>query len=113
MPESERKKMKTSSENPWEDDFRLPDTVHPEHYDLYLHPNLSSKTFSGSVSITVKSSEARDYFLIHTKWLAITGTKILKIEGEHTEVIWFCCQTALKSLFFFSFFCYAFHCLIL
>lgn len=72
--------------NPWEDSFRLPSTVHPDHYDLYTHPDLTTKTFSGRVSITVTTSEPRDHFLIHTKWLNITSTDVVRVVDGSTQV---------------------------
>ncbi|XP_068236621.1 glutamyl aminopeptidase-like [Palaemon carinicauda] len=87
MPENARKKMRTSSDAPWEDDFRLPSTVRPSHYDLYLNPDLDSKTFSGSVAMTVESLDSRDFFLVHTKWLKISNTKISRVEtGRNQEI---------------------------
>ncbi|XP_063595793.1 glutamyl aminopeptidase-like [Penaeus indicus] len=86
MVEKTVKKLKTSSGRPWEDEFRLPNSTHPDHYDLYLHPDLDTKTFSGHVTIHVTTSETRDHFLVHTKWLNISQTKVVKVvEGETTE----------------------------
>lgn len=87
MVEKTVKKLKTSSGRPWEDEFRLPNSTHPDHYDLYLHPDLITKTFSGRVTIHITTSETRDHFLVHTKWLNISQTKVVKlVEGETTEV---------------------------
>ncbi|XP_069936236.1 glutamyl aminopeptidase isoform X1 [Cherax quadricarinatus] len=72
---------------PWEESFRLPRSVHPDHYDLFLQPNLSTKLFHGSVTIHVTTSETRDYFLIHTKWLTITQTEVVKVMGSETEAV--------------------------
>ena len=33
---------------PWEKNVRLPRSVVPIHYDLYLHPNLQTDSFTGS-----------------------------------------------------------------
>lgn len=86
MVEKTVKKLKTSSGRPWEDEFRLPNSTHPDHYDLYLHPDLITKTFSGRVTIHITTSETRDHFLVHTKWLNISQTKVVKlVEGETTE----------------------------
>merc|ERR1712226_1164628 len=38
---------------PWEKNVRLPRTILPLHYDLYLHPDLETGLFSGKVSIEV------------------------------------------------------------
>ncbi|KAK7083572.1 hypothetical protein SK128_015242 [Halocaridina rubra] len=86
MPENEQKRLKTSTNEPWEDDFRLPSTVQPHHYDLYLYPDLTTQTFTGSVAINVTSSETRDVFLIHTKWLNITNTKISQVDESGSEI---------------------------
>lgn len=84
MPEQTSKELKTSS-SPWEEDFRLPKSVHPDHYDLYIYPDLTSKKFSGTVTIHVTSSEQCDNFLIHTKWLNITQTKVFKMDGNQAQ----------------------------
>ena len=34
---------------PWETNIRLPRTVLPIHYDLYLHPKLKDGTFEGEL----------------------------------------------------------------
>ena len=36
---------------PWEMNLRLPRSVIPNHYDLYLFPDLSSGMFSGMLDI--------------------------------------------------------------
>lgn len=85
MPEQNSKKLKTSS-SPWEDNFRLPKSVHPDHYDLYMYPDLTSKIFSGTVTIHITSSEPCDNFLIHTKWLNITQTRVVRVDGNQVQV---------------------------
>ena len=42
---------------PWEREVRLPRSVLPKHYDLYLHPNLQLGTFAGiffTISILIQ-----------------------------------------------------------
>ncbi|KAK4308314.1 hypothetical protein Pmani_019995 [Petrolisthes manimaculis] len=73
--------------NPWEDSIRLPSTVHPDHYDLYTHPDLTTKTFRGRVSITVTSSEPRDHFIVHTQWLNITSTDVVRVTNGDTQPV--------------------------
>nr|XP_045618493.1 glutamyl aminopeptidase-like isoform X1 [Procambarus clarkii] len=71
--------------SPWENSLRLPTSVHPDHYDLYLCPNLSTKAFSGRVTIHITSSETRNYFLVHTKWLSITQTQVVRVKGKQMQ----------------------------
>ena len=78
--------LKETKGEPWEDNFRLPLSVHPDHYDLYIYPDLTTKLFSGTVTIHVTSHEARDYFLLHTKWLNISHTKLEKVEENKKQV---------------------------
>lgn len=61
---------------PWEEQSRLPETALPRHYDLYINPDLQTKLFSGRVAIEINSTAPRDYFLLHTKWLAIEDTRL-------------------------------------
>ena len=52
---------------PWEKNPRLPKSVLPIHYDLFLHPDLTEGLFYGKVDIEVNSLEERDYFVVHVK----------------------------------------------
>ena len=85
-PKIKRLKTNEARGEPWQDDFRLPSTVHPDHYDLYLNPDLDTRKFSGKVTIHVTSSEARDFLLVHTKWLTISNTKVVKVTEYRNEV---------------------------
>ena len=38
---------------PWETNLRLPRSVIPNHYDLYLFPDLSTGMFSGKIYIVI------------------------------------------------------------
>lgn len=77
--------MVRSSDRPWEDSFRLPETVIPDHYELYIHPDLSAKTFSGRVTISLTSHEPRDHFLVHSQWLTITNTSLVNKKGNQSQ----------------------------
>jgi len=61
---------------PWQKNIRLPRSVLPIHYDLYLHPELKEGTFMGRVSIQIQSLEARDHFLVHVKHLDIEDARM-------------------------------------
>ncbi|XP_053152087.1 leucyl-cystinyl aminopeptidase isoform X2 [Hemicordylus capensis] len=56
---------------PWAN-IRLPNTVMPIHYDIVLHPNLTTMIFSGSVQITVKVLQSSQYIILHSSKLNIT-----------------------------------------
>ncbi|XP_055377192.1 aminopeptidase A-like [Condylostylus longicornis] len=62
--------------------FRLPREIKPKRYDLYLHPNLKEKTFSGSVTIEVNISKPINFIPVHSKLLNITDTKIIRIDND-------------------------------
>ena len=65
----------TVGPEPWYQ-VRLPDNVLPVHYDLYLHPNLTTDTFQGNVSILVEVTEATQYVLVHINEMTITQSSV-------------------------------------
>lgn len=52
-------------------DYRLPKTMTPELYDLYLHPNLETGEFEGQLVITIKVLEKTDKIILHSANLDI------------------------------------------
>lgn len=60
--------------------FRLPKEVIPIHYDLFMHPKLKEKTFSGKVTILIDVLDDRSTIALHQKDLNITSAK-LKTDG--------------------------------
>ncbi|KAM5257660.1 endoplasmic reticulum aminopeptidase 2 isoform 1-T2 [Hipposideros larvatus] len=56
---------------PWQE-LRLPSTVIPLHYDLYVHPNLTSLGFVASEEIEVLVRDATQFIILHSKDLEIT-----------------------------------------
>ena len=78
--------MKVAS-NDWETEYRLPASVQPLHYDLYLHPNLETDTFSGHVNITLEISQARNYVNLHVKNLSVTHTKLFSVTHNDAEEV--------------------------
>lgn len=52
-------------------DYRLPKTVVPELYDLYLHPNLETGEFEGQLVITIKVLQNTDKIILHSANLDI------------------------------------------
>ena len=71
---------------PWEKNVRLPQNVLPLHYDLYLFPELETGMFSGKVDIEVNSTDSRDYFLAHVKYLEILDAKLTR-NGNEIDLI--------------------------
>ena len=71
---------------PWEKNVRLPKSILPLHYELYLFPELETGMFSGKVDIEVDSQEARDYFLAHVKYLEIIDAKLTR-NGNKIDLI--------------------------
>ena len=39
---------------PWEKEYRIPASTYALHYDLYLHPNMETGLFSGTVDILIR-----------------------------------------------------------
>lgn len=58
--------------------FRLPRSIKPIAYNLFLHPDLSKKTFSGNVKIEISVSEKVPFIALHSKFLNVTKTKLMK-----------------------------------
>lgn len=63
---------------PWTN-FRLPDSVVPEHYDLELQPELEQDTYTGNVTITLRLQEPRSYL-----WLHVRDTKVTRVPQLYT-----------------------------
>uniref|UniRef100_A0A8C6ZVT3 Endoplasmic reticulum aminopeptidase 1 n=2 Tax=Nothoprocta perdicaria TaxID=30464 RepID=A0A8C6ZVT3_NOTPE len=63
---------------PW-GESRLPTHVVPLHYDLLIHANLSTLTFSGAARIRVAVAQQTDWLVLHSKRLRIAQAAI---EGE-------------------------------
>lgn len=65
----------TLGPEPWYQ-VRLPSNILPLHYDLYLHPNLTTETFKGNVSVLVEVTEPTEYVLIHINEMTVTESSI-------------------------------------
>ncbi|XP_072137417.1 leucyl-cystinyl aminopeptidase-like isoform X1 [Mobula birostris] len=64
---------------PWPK-MRLPKAVVPVHYDLTLHPNLTTLKFTGSVHISLLIMEDTNNITLHSSGLKITAATIT-LEG--------------------------------
>lgn len=58
--------------------FRLPSAIRPTTYNLLLHPDLETKTFSGNVKIDFDVSESAPFVALHSKSLNVSTNKLIK-----------------------------------
>ncbi|XP_037634148.1 endoplasmic reticulum aminopeptidase 1-like isoform X3 [Sebastes umbrosus] len=65
---------------PW-DSMRLPKTISPVHYDLTIHPNLTTLDFTGVVRIQLDVHEDTSSIILHSKQLQISNVGLLETEG--------------------------------
>lgn len=65
---------------PW-DRMRLPKTVSPLHYDMTIHPNLTTLDFTGVVRIQLDVHEDTSVIVLHAKQMHISNALLLAPEG--------------------------------
>lgn len=65
---------------PW-DRMRLPKTVTPLHYDLSIHPNLTTLDFTGVVRIQLDVHEDTSTVVLHAKQMQVSSALLLAPEG--------------------------------
>ncbi|XP_033947072.1 endoplasmic reticulum aminopeptidase 1b [Pseudochaenichthys georgianus] len=65
---------------PW-GSMRLPKTISPIHYDLTIHPNLTTLDFSGVVRIQLDVHEDTNAIILHSKHLHISNVLLFATEG--------------------------------
>ncbi|KAG7252332.1 hypothetical protein CRUP_024052 [Coryphaenoides rupestris] len=65
---------------PWSH-LRLPKYVVPLHYDLQLHPNLTTLSVTGSVRIQVEVKNDTNWVVLHSKALQIFNATLLDTHG--------------------------------
>ncbi|KAK1345103.1 hypothetical protein QTO34_013810 [Cnephaeus nilssonii] len=56
--------------------IRLPNTVIPLHYDLFVHPNLTSLDFVASEKIEILVRDATQFIILHSKDLEIMNVTL-------------------------------------
>lgn len=71
---------------PWQD-IRLPDTVEPISYDVFLDPDMKALKFSGTVKIKAKIKATTSLIVLHTKNLTLTTVlvKPITLTGPSTK----------------------------
>ncbi|KAM9858401.1 endoplasmic reticulum aminopeptidase 1b [Aulostomus maculatus] len=65
---------------PW-DQMRLPKTIFPLHYDLTIHPNLTTLDFTGVVRIQLDVREDTRTIVLHAKAMKTSGVLLMAPEG--------------------------------
>lgn len=65
---------------PWMS-MRLPKTVFPVHYELSIHPNLTTLDFSGVVRIQLDVREDTKTIVLHAKQMQVSNVFLLSPEG--------------------------------
>ena len=76
--------MKTTIEKGQADaakQFRLPDVVRPEYYDMVIEPDLDSFTFSGRETIDVVVAKPVDKIVLNAKELEIEEAYVYRMDG--------------------------------
>ncbi|KAL8203602.1 UNVERIFIED_CONTAM: Endoplasmic reticulum aminopeptidase 1, partial [Gekko kuhli] len=70
---------------PW-NKVRLPKHVVPIHYDLLIHPNLTTLTFTGVAKIEITVLQQTSSIILHSKYLHISKATIRgEMGGIHAE----------------------------
>ena len=64
--------------------IRIPKNIRPLHYDLFLHPNLTSLKYDGKLTISLKCFEVTNRIIFHMKDLKMDQIKVVN-EGK-TEI---------------------------
>uniref|UniRef100_A0A8C9VL62 Aminopeptidase n=1 Tax=Scleropages formosus TaxID=113540 RepID=A0A8C9VL62_SCLFO len=67
---------------PW-DNIRLPQAVKPLHYDLLIHPNLTSLDFTGFVQIQLEVLQETSAIILHSKDLHISKAELVESGRTH------------------------------
>ncbi|XP_061585550.1 endoplasmic reticulum aminopeptidase 1b [Cololabis saira] len=65
---------------PW-GSMRLPKTISPLHYDLTIHPNLTSLDFTGVVRIDLDVHQDTSTVILHAKQMQVSSAFLLAPEG--------------------------------
>ncbi|XP_056602424.1 leucyl-cystinyl aminopeptidase isoform X1 [Triplophysa dalaica] len=68
---------------PWTD-LRLPGGVQPMHYDILLHPNLTTMNFRGNVSIRVQVTEETNKMVLHSSNMNIVKATF---QGKEVKIL--------------------------
>lgn len=65
--------------------FRLPESVHPEHYELMIEPDLDAFTFTGHETIDIVVAEQIDKIVLNAKELEIEEAYVYQPGGTRLK----------------------------
>ena len=68
---------------PWTN-IRIPTFAKPLHYELYLHPNITTLDFKGKTSIFFKLIQPTTFIIVHSKGLQVEDIG-LKLKSKQTK----------------------------
>lgn len=71
---------------PWRN-IRLPPSISPLEYDIYLHPNLTQRKFSGDVTIKCQVLEKTDFVVLHSRDLVVTQVSVKTLPDNDEKKI--------------------------
>ena len=70
---------------PWKS-IRLPDFVRPVHYDLFMHPNLTTFLNKGSVEILITALDNVNFIVLNVKELNLTDFYLTKASYSQIKI---------------------------
>lgn len=70
---------------PWSD-IRLPEHVRPIHYELFMHPNLTTFQNKGTVEILINALDNVNFIVLHVKELNLTDFYLTKASYNQIRI---------------------------
>ena len=73
---------------PW-NNIRLPESIVPVKYDLFMWPNLTMFQFNGNVSVLLDVKKSTDFIIFHCKELTVHSSTVTRVSssGEAIRVV--------------------------
>ncbi|CAG5120980.1 unnamed protein product, partial [Candidula unifasciata] len=70
---------------PWRD-LRLPRTLIPESYSIFLHANITESYFTGNVHMNLRVDQDTDFIVFHTKELNLSNINIYVAHDRNSSL---------------------------
>ena len=65
--------------------FRLPTFAEPERYELFLHPNLTTQTYTGHIIIHISVVQSTEYLVFHSTGHDVHDISLINEENEQSQ----------------------------